>query len=64
MVKKEAKNNSKMPELPDFPVPFTGGKMLSQVRQEWWDHLQVRNNIGISIILSQKDSLNCPKFLL
>ncbi len=30
-----------MPEIPDFTIPMTGGKTLSQWRQEWWDHLQV-----------------------
>ena len=28
-----------MPEIPDFNVPYYN-KPLSELRQEWWDHLQ------------------------
>ena len=28
-----------MPEIPDFNVPYFN-KPLSELRQEWWDHLQ------------------------
>ena len=47
-----------MPEIPDFNVPYYN-KPLSELRQEWWDHLQ-QPEVRITQAM---DSRNKAKFI-
>ena len=47
-----------MPEIPDFNVPYYN-KPLSELRQEWWDHLQ---NPDVRITQAMDSRLKADNF--